>query len=119
MGEERAKFIRGLRDLADFLDERPESEAPTPDFASIAAFFRSYKQRTPDQFVAAAVAVGGVVAVNRLDVRCTRAFGPIEYQLIADASDVCVEREVVQRQFVLPEELEAMAETPAAEAVSA
>lgn len=105
----RADFIAGLRELADYIEAEPD--APTPDWTTTRAWFRTYgpDAKDRDAFLAAARLVGGEVEVKHGNVEVIRAFGPVEYVLQMEAKAVCVEREVTRSEFVLPEELEALA----------
>lgn len=99
----RAEMVRGLREMADFLEANPA--VPAPSWALAQNYLSRYggmEPPTKEQLLA----VGGEVTVAGDRVAARREFsGGVTLKIEAFASDICVEREVVTSEFVLPEEL--------------
>lgn len=112
--DERAEFVRGLRDLAEFIEEHPE--IPTPAWAISQARIGGWTgEGGPPEFITVARALGSV-KVEHDEAVAKRAFGPVELSVRTSAKDVCVKREVTKAEFVLPAELESLTDSEAVQA---
>lgn len=104
--EQRAAYVKGLRDLADFLETH--TDVPVTESGAIGPWWSHRPDTTPERALALAEALDGTVRVeDRNYVRIERAFGPITYQITLSARYVCVEREELTKVYDLPEALKA------------
>jgi hypothetical protein len=102
--EERAAYVKGLRDLADFLETH--TDVPVDKQDSLGPYLTYMAAMTPERAAAIADALDGVVLLDEHNyVRIERAFGPIIYRVTVSARDVCEEREELTKVHVLPEAL--------------
>lgn len=101
--DERAIYVQGLRDLADFLESH--ADVPVDDADSLGPFLAYRSDMTPERAVDLADALDGVVVHHGNYVKLCRAFGPITYRIMLSSSDVLEEREQVATVTVLPEAL--------------
>jgi hypothetical protein len=97
--KERAEFIRGLREFADFLERNREAPCPLRGMFNVFA-------ETRERFGELARLIGGrldkVYTDTRWAVLCRR-FGPIRYELNIHREMIC-ERRVVGTK-VVPEQV--------------
>lgn len=86
MNEKTEKLIAGLRELADFIEERPEL-FDRQGLAFGTAYVFTY---TADEFAECVRLLGkGQKEANDAYFNVTRRFGPIELQVTANRSAVC------------------------------
>ena len=83
--EERSRLITGLRDLADFLETRPE--VPAPRWADVFVFPSSTTDdEMKHEIDAVAALIGSSVddgTAEHLNYVTTRNFGPVQYRAVA------------------------------------
>ena len=103
--DERAEFVKGLRDLADFIESNPD--APTPGFVIACKHF-SWGEGIREEFITGALALGTEVKVTNSRAEVERTFGPVKFSLEIAAKEICEEREITvpRIELVLPEELD-------------
>ena len=83
--EERSRLIAGLRDLADFLQARPE--VPAPQRAEVFIFpSTTTDDEMKREIDAVATLIGSTVddgTAEHLNYVTTRNFGPVQYRAVA------------------------------------
>lgn len=83
--EERGQLIAGLRDLADFLETRPE--VPAPQWADVFVFPSSTTDdEMKHEIDAVAALIGSGVddgTAEHLNYVTARHFGPVQYRAVA------------------------------------
>jgi hypothetical protein len=108
----RVEFTCGLHALADFLNDHPEVPVP-PHKATIGARFYTLSPTdglTPEQFLAAVDALDADLSTPvhaEMELQATGHFGPINYMVQVPRALIAEERDVVVKQFVLPDNLAA------------
>lgn len=103
----REATLRGLRDLADFLELHPE--VPTPTFVNVARYYHApHPGITAEEFTRLVEVLDArleIPAHARLDIDAVRSFGPIDLRYRVPRALICEEKLVQSTEFVLPDRL--------------
>jgi len=103
----RASYVKGLRDLAAFLETHPDVPVPRTDTIGTSPWNWSEPQ-TAEAFTAAATVLQGQVEQRDFgvhEVLVARAFGPLRYVVCVEEKLVTRPRPVQRVEHVLPLEL--------------
>ena len=85
---ERQALIRGLRELAGFLEDHPEVPAPT--YADVLVFpphATDTENQSEIDMIASLIGSGTEISPYRRHYTTSRHFGPVEYRAVAIPAD--------------------------------
>ena len=100
----RVEVVRGLRALADLLEGNEALPVPSWVIAQRSAYTEPIQR---EQFIEVCRILGVAAVVDGQYVFArTELAGSVAYKVEAKAHDICVEREVTEKRFVLPEEIQ-------------
>jgi hypothetical protein len=86
--DQRQALIRGLRDLAGFLEENPEVPAPVyTDVLVFPPYASDAENRGEIDVIASLIDSGIEVSCSRHHYSTTRQFGPVGYRAVAIPAD--------------------------------
>lgn len=99
---EKQEWLASARALIDFLEAHPLLIRTGGTFATALELAGNCTRDFREAVVALAQAGDVTLTAARSNVNATVSFGPHTYTAFAPAREICEEREVVSREFVVP-----------------